>query len=453
MRRVIPARLLFPPFTLCSHSSPHSHATCPQPLFAKFGPLGVRFYFYDTFRKLLFLVILAFTGKGSAATAQSVIVSTIWFVQCVYVMSFLPFQGMMGNLGETVVEWGQSMTLGLPILAHFGCIGYEKMEGTMMLVMTLSTAFNVLRVVIELPATVLAPIIWFLKKTWAIDFIYVKADETVLDHVVRARDEVRERLTEPAARALFDEANRAERNNTKYNSKKAARDAGRREGVKVLALHFDYAPSFAAPDKWWVPKCLRCVVRPVSSTCLRRVVGAESTVAKGIGLQVKKAMQELKDTQMLAAMFKKYCTRCHWAKYVPGIPTAVRLVMQYALNFSLDNLIAELVTDAIDQMSGTDGEDEDHAPAWLVRAEPEDDAIEILEISWINPLEVETVEPDSFEVEERPGELCGICHDHEGEYDESLSFAGCGFGQLAASPEDDDLDAEVKVTWINDVDA
>ena len=424
---------------------------CAQPIFAKFGPRGVRFYFYDTFRKLLFLIILAFTGKGSAATAQSVIVSTIWFVQCLYVVSFLPFQGMMGNLGETVVEWGQSITLGLPVLAHLGYIEYEKMEGAMMLVMTLSTAFNILRVVIELPATVLAPIIWFLKKTWDIDFIYVKADETVLDHVVRARDEVRERLAEPAARALFDEANRAARNKTMYNSKKAARDAGRRAGVKALALHFDYAPSFSAPDKWWVPKCLRCVVRPVSSTCLRRVVGAESAVAKGIGFQVKKTMQELKDTAMMAGMLKKYYTRCYWAKYVPGVMTVAKLVMQNALGFSLDKLIAELVTDAIYQMSGTDGEDEDHAPAWLVRAEPEDDDIEILEILWIKLLEVETVEPHSFEVEERPGELCGICYDHEGEYDESSLFAGCGLGQLSVSPEDEDLDAEVKV--IDDVDA
>lgn len=434
MRRVIPERLFFPPFTLCSRSCPHSHATCAQPLFAKFGPRGVRFYFYDTFRKLLFLVILAFTGKGSAATAQSVIVSMIWFVQCLYVMSFLPFQGMMGNLGETVVEWGQSMTLGLPVLAHFGYIGYEKMEGTMMLVMTLSTAFNVLRVVIELPATVLAPIIWFLKKTWDIDFIYVKADETVLDHVVRARDEVRERLTEPAARALFDEANHAERNNTKYNSKKAARDAGRRAGVKALALHFDYAPSFSAPDKWWVPKCLRCVVRPVSSTCLRRVVGAESAVAKGIGLQVKKTMQELKDTAMMAGMLKKYYTRCYWAKYVPGVMTAAKLVMQKALGFSLDKLIAELVTDTIDQMSGTDGEDEDHAPAWLVRAEPEDDALSITRRPPHQPFEnhvddIELVEADGIKLVEANGDTsqsitndpgftwCVVCADPGIEYD------------------------------------
>ena len=57
--------------------------------------------------------------------------------------------------------------------------------------------------------------------------------------------------------------------------------------------------------------------------------------------------------------------------------TAAKLVMQNALGFSLDKLIAELVMDAIDQMSGTDGEHEGHAPAWLVRAELEDDALSI----------------------------------------------------------------------------
>ena len=276
-----------------------------QPIYAKFGPWGVRFYFYDTFRKLLFLIILAFTGRGSAATAQSVIISTMWFAQCLYVITFLPFQGMMGNLGESIVEWGQSMTLGLPVLANLDVISFEQMEGIMMLIMTLSTAFNILRVVIELPATVLAPIIWFLEKTWAIDFIYVKADETVLDHVMRARDEVRARLNEPEAVAAFGAVYRAELDSTKYKSKTTAHVAGRRAGVKALALYFEYAPSFSPPDVWWVPKCLRCVVRPVSAACLRRVVGPESAVAKAIGSHVKKTMQELKDTTMMAAMLKK----------------------------------------------------------------------------------------------------------------------------------------------------
>ena len=281
-----------------------------QPIFAKFGPSGVRFYFYDTFRKFLFLVILSFTGKGSAATAQSVIVSTMWFAQCLYVMACLPFQGMMGNLGESIVEWGQSMTLGLPVLANLGVISFGTMEGVMMLVMMLSTAFNILRVVIELPATVLAPIIWFLKKTWAIDFIYVKADETVLDHVTRCRDEVRALLNMPDAAATFEAAYHAELNSAKYKSKTTAHVAGRRAGIKALALYFEYAPSFSAPDVWWVPKCLRCVVRPVSPQCLRRVVGPESTVAKAIGSQVKKAMQDLKDSVMMSGMLKKARWAC-----------------------------------------------------------------------------------------------------------------------------------------------
>ena len=167
-------------------------------------------------------------------------------------------------------------------------------------------------------------------------------------------------------------------------------------------------------------------------------------------------------------MLKKYYTRCHWAKYVPGIPTAVKFVMQDALGRSLDKLVAELVTDAIDQMTGTGGDDEDHAPAWYKRlgssarrvvalprgtnglvtadAAPEEKEeasheIEIMEVrEWIQPLEVE-MELDGVHLlkVERQGELCGICDEHEGE---NLSFAGCGVGQSAFSPGDEDLSFE-----------
>ena len=164
-------------------------------------------------------------------------------------------------------------------------------------------------------------------------------------------------------------------------------------------------------------------------------------------------------------MLKKYYTRCHWAKYVPGIPTAVKLVMQNALGRSLDKLIAELVTDAIDQMTGTGGEDEDHNPAWfkrfgssarrpvgrsagggtngLITAAPEEKEeasheIEIMEIrEWIQPLEVE-MELDGVDLleVERQGELCGIYDEYE---DENLSFVGYGVGQSAFNTGDEDL--------------
>jgi hypothetical protein len=320
----------------------------------------------------------------------------------------------------------------------------------MMLVMTLSTAFNIIRCVIELPATALAPVIWFLKKTWDIDFIFLKADETVLDHVTRARDEIRAQLNEPDTVAAFDAAYRAELNSTKYKSKKTAHVAGRRAGVKALALHFDYAPRISAPDVWWVPKCLRRVVQPVSPACLRRVVGPESAVAKAIGAQVKKAMQELKDTAMMAGMLKKYYTRCHWAKYVPGVPTAIKLVIKYALGLSLDKLIAELVTDTIDQITGIDGEHEDHAPAWYkglgASARPgtnekgTEDSAEMLEIEpdWIEPSQIEAVEVETVEVQSsHSARQCNICGgwDEDEDEDEDQSFTGCGTGRSAFSVE------------------
>ena len=50
-------------------------------------------------------------SRELTATAQSVIITTLYVAQWGYVTTFLPFQGMMKNLGESVVQSGQGFVL------------------------------------------------------------------------------------------------------------------------------------------------------------------------------------------------------------------------------------------------------------------------------------------------------------------------------------------------------
>ena len=112
-------------------------------LFAKFGPAGIILYFADSFRKLLFMVVLALTPNMPAV--QVVLTTFLHFVQSIYIITHLPFNSMMHNINQAFVEMNQVVTVGLPLLGLLGVFKWSSVAGLMMFTNMGGTGFVIVR--------------------------------------------------------------------------------------------------------------------------------------------------------------------------------------------------------------------------------------------------------------------------------------------------------------------